>query len=144
MSYATADQITGEFADVTFSTTTKVTTTDITRFLAEADAEINTRLSSRYAVPITGTEALVLMGMIETWLVKHRVANIMAVKIPVTKAAQGGETDLRQQALDMLQAMVEGKMSLSDAPLASSSAGVKSYAADNDLEHTFQRGENQW
>jgi phage gp36-like protein len=144
MPYAESSHITAEFADVTFSASTKVSTDDITRFLAEADAEINTRLCNRYAVPITGTESLVLMRMIEIWLVKHRIMGILKVKTPIAKADQGGETDLRTQAIEMLKQLSDGELLLSDAPRATSEEGVKSYSADEEVDHVFQRGEDQW
>jgi hypothetical protein len=80
MSYADLSHIQSEFKDVTFDADSAVTDTEIARFLEEADAEIDMNLCGMYETPITGTTALVIVRMIEIWLVKDRVSEILLVK----------------------------------------------------------------
>jgi phage gp36-like protein len=143
MSYATQSHIEAEFKDVTFSTTTAVTPTDITRFLEEADAEIDSKLSLKYATPITGTNALIIVRLIEIWLVKSRVSEILRVKTGRPESDQEGG-DPGERARQWLTDLVSEKMRLTDGTRASSYDGVRSYALENSLEHVFDKDIDQW
>jgi phage gp36-like protein len=145
MAYATSTEVVGEFKDLTVAASgTNISDADMARFLADADAEINSRLSVKYTTPITGTEALVLMRMIECWMVKHRIEKILEVKTGRPVDSQEGGKSLRQQALDLIKAIVEGNVKLTDATLASTGDGVGSYTSENGTEHIFDRDTVQW
>jgi phage gp36-like protein len=147
MSYAASADVVGEFKDLTVASSgTAISTDDMTRFLAEADAEINSRLSVKYTTPITGTESLLLMRQIAVWLVKDRIERITEVKTGRPVDAQKGQTptSLRSQALELLKSICEGKIKLTDATLASTGDGVGSYSSENGTEHIFDRDTQQW
>jgi phage gp36-like protein len=145
MAYATEAEIESEFKNLTIDTGTAITTATVATYLAQADAEINSRLGVKYETPITGTESLVLIKMIEIWLVKDRVQKAMKVKTGIEKSSQDlGDADYRKQALDLLADLASGKVALSDATLKDSSGGVKSYASSNSVENIFKVGVTQW
>lgn len=145
--YATTAEVQEEFKAIDFtSSTTAVTTTEIDRFLLEAQAEIHTYLATRYTIPITGTEALVVMRTISIWLVKSRIVMIMRQKQVDVKGDQDvGPVSLRKQAIDWLKMLASGKMVLSDAPvIATNHGGMDSYLAGKDFCYDFDRDKRQW
>lgn len=144
MSYATQAEVLTEFKDFVPTSSTAISTTDIDAMIAEAEAEINSRLCVKYTTPITGTEALLIARMVEKWLVKFRIEYILQVKTGREPDKQEGGKSLRQMALDILDALVKGTMKLSDATLASSADGVKSYSSANDTQHVFDKSAKQW
>ncbi len=144
MGYASQSDCTGEFKDLTITADSAITTADILGFIEDADAEINSRLSTKYLTPITGTEALLVMKMIEVWLVKHRIMDITTVKTGVSTTSQVGIKSYRQMALDLMDGLVSGKSKLTDATLASANDGVKSYSSTNSIENIFDITTNQW
>ena len=145
MGYATSAQCTGEFKDLTVGASTAISSTDVTGFIADADAEINTILSVKYQTPITGTEALIVMKMVEVWLVKQRIQDILSVKSGVPAAEQGADgKGYRQMALELLKKLTNGTAKLTDATLATSADGVKSYTSQEDTANVFDVSINQW
>lgn len=144
MSYAALSDVQAEFPHITFNSTTKVKDVDVTRFCDEADAEIDSKLYARYQTPITGTQSIVLMRMLEIWIVKDRIQALLQVKSPDPKTDQGGQMGLRDRAMKKLDALASGAESLTDAPVRNPSNGVKSYTNDNEIDHVFQQGVTQW
>ncbi len=152
MSYATIAKVEGEFKNVTFTSKdavlpllpTAVTIEDVTQWLADADAEINSRLSVKYQTPITGTEALTVMCMLAIWLVKDRILGVMEVKGVTPATSQIAPKSNRQKALDALNDLVSGKMKLTDATPATTADGVRSYMSDNVIQNVFDRTIEQW
>lgn len=144
MAYATRAQIEGEFKGITFSATTPVTDSDVDRFIAEADAEIDAMLCQRYEVPITGATSALLVRTISIKIVADRVRGVLAVKTGETKTQQAGGKSDSEIARTMLKDIVAGKMKLPDASLASSADGIQSYVANESFEPTFSRDEVQW
>jgi phage gp36-like protein len=144
MAYATQAQVLAEFKDLTVGASTPISTSDIAAFIADADAEINSRLSVKYTTPITGSESLIMMKMISVWLIKHRINEILAVKTGTSQTSQEGSKSYRQMAMDLLNDLASGKAKLTDATLATSADGVKSYTYTNSIEHVFDLEIDQW
>ena len=149
MAYATVAQVASEFKSITFSSTTLVTDTEVTRFIAEADAEINAYIGSKYETPIDETEhpnSFILVRQISIWLVADRVREVMQMKNLTPEEIEQGvrPPSSRKAALDLLKKIQKGEINLSDADLVNTDAGVKSFAVDNNLEHTFKRNVDQW
>jgi len=136
--------VTKEFKNITFSATSSVTSDDVTEFISQADAFINSQLANKFTVPVTGTEALKIVKRLSIWLVTGRIKAILKVKTGQDIGDQGAETDLIKMAKDELKELSKGKSSLIDAPLISSADGVKSFAVDEGLEFTFKKGVDQW
>ena len=143
MAYASTSDVTNEFKSLTLNDAS-VSSAKVTEWLAQADAYINAKLGLRYVVPITGTAALIIVKQIETWLVAGRVKDVLEVQSGSTKADQGTRGDLGKKAEAMLSEIVAGKMKLTDATLATSADGVRSFNVDESEEHTFKKGEDQW
>lgn len=149
MSYATEDQIKSEFKSITFSATSKVTSAEVTRFLEEADATIDSYVGTIYTVPVTAERALVVLRGIEIDIVSTRVAKILRIKT----AMKG---DIKQEILDgssmkfamaRLKDIQAGRATLLDADLISSGAGVNSFIEDdntNDYSPEFDVEKVQW
>ncbi len=144
MSYTSSTLVGQEFKDITFGAGTAISTTKLAQYITDADAEIDSRLGVKYTVPITGTQALAMCGMIATWIVKHRVLDVIKVKTGEDKTSQGNVKTYRQQALDMLNDIASGKVILKDATLATAADGVRSYTNDHSTENVFQSGVDQW
>lgn len=145
MSYATTDQVQSEFKDVDFADAdAAITTTEVDRFLEEADAEIDINLSAVYQTPITGTQALVVVRMIAIWLTKSRVAEILRVKTGRPESDQDGEGGTAERARTMLRDLATGKLQLTDAVSSTSGGGVRSYTAENSIENVFDTTKQQW
>lgn len=148
MSYATTSDIQGEFKNITFSGSTAVTSTQVSGFLTDADAMINARLAPKYQVPITGSNSLVIVKLIAIKLVKHRILEIIKVKTGKTSEDQDsqGKKTLEEQAFDLINDIVKDKLLLTDATLATTADGVRSYSNDNadSIPYVFQRGSKQW
>ena len=147
MAYCTQAQVESEFADITFSSTTKVTDTDVARFIAETDALIDGRLGLKYQVPIVGASSLVIVRMIAIAIVAARVRKILEIQnsTPGTsQQVQGKDQFDPWKALDQI---VKGELKLSDSSLASTEDGIASYVAENSdtvEPHVMKLGQDQW
>ena len=147
MAYVVSADIEAEFkGGATFGASTAVTTTNITEFISQEEAVLNGKLAKRYAVPITGTEALKIAKRITTGLVKARILDILAVKTGDPKLDQSmGGGALRRAMNDLTDMIVEGKIKLTDGTPAESDEGVDDYiSTDDDIEMKFDRETDQW
>jgi hypothetical protein len=149
MAYSTNSEISGEFKGITFSSTTTPNTTDIDRFITEADAEINARVGMKYSVPITlgaSPIAFAILRQISVQLVAGRMKRILEVKqtSPDLAKQDGQSKDIAKIARDMLKEIVLGTLPLPDATLLSSGDGVSSSNVSAGREHFFSMDEDQW
>lgn len=145
MAYSVLTDIESEFKDVTFSSTTAVTDDDIDGFIDQADAFIDSSISSRYEVPVTGSSSLLVLKTISILLVKARVLSILSVKTPQDKTKQDPDgPTLRQQALDMLKAIKNGSLLLTDAVLTSTDGGLTSFLINEDITYTYPVDQDVW
>lgn len=143
MAYCTSAQVTAEFRSITISSSGIVTSSVMSDFIAASDAEINSRLSVKYTVPITGTEALIVCQMISVWLVKDRILKLSQLK-GVAPTDQGEEMDYRTKALKLLDDLAMGKATLTDATLATSYDGVRSKNSEDEVDNHFDLSVAQW
>ena len=149
MSYAIEEQIKSEFKSVTFGATSKVTSTEVTRFLEEADALIDSYIGTIYQVPVTASRALVVLRNIEIDIVSTRIAKILRIKTAM-------KVDVKQEILDgsslrlaisRLKDIQAGRSTLLDADLISSGAGINSFIEDdntNSYSPDFDVERQQW
>lgn len=149
MAYSTNAQVASEFKDITFGGSTPLTDTEVDRFIEEADAFINAKISKRYSTSITEVGnpiSFAILRNISIWLVAERVREIMQVKgISVEQLKQGARVPAgRKEAMKMLEEIAGGKLDLSDATLADSDDRIASFNVDNDIEHSFKRNVEQW
>lgn len=144
MAYCVLAQVIAEFKDVNISVTTPVTVADVNRFIEEADACIDSSLSQRYTVPVTGAQSLIVVRNLSIMIVAQRIKDILKVKTGKEDANQDGRGNLRGLAEKKLKAIVDRAINLTDATEKSAGAGVKSYTSSNDVPHIFERGTDQW
>jgi hypothetical protein len=142
MAYSLNTDVTNEFK--TIDTSGLVTTTKIDGWIAQADAYIDSRIGLVYEVPVTGVSSLLILKQISIWLVAQRIADIMETKSIVPKGNQLIPKNLERKAEKKIQMIVDRELLLSDATLASSHNGVKSYTNDNPVTRTFDVTKDQW
>lgn len=146
MAYATFGDVASEYKDIAFTSTTKVTDTEVSEFITQTENRINAEISNRYSVPVaSGTMAASILKTISIWLVKCRINSILSVKSPVdsTKQEPDGKT-ICEKAEDMLKAIVLGTLGLPDAEASGLTGGMESFLMNEDVEYQFQRDENAW
>lgn len=144
MAYAVADDIQSEFKDIVFSSSTKVTTAEVTEFIAQTDAIIDGKVGLRYVTPVVGASSLLILKYICIQIVVDRIKTMMEVKSASEELNQKPAPSPTRMAYKMLEDIANLKILLSDATALSSSSGVSSYDADNCIEPTFRTGEDQW
>lgn len=145
MAYATLAQVQSEFKNLSIGASTPITTTEAERFIEESDALIDSYLSRRYEVPITGSNSLKVVREISIMLTAHRIKEILRVKTGDSKADQDGRgNSLHSRAMNLLKDIVKRKLNLTDATAATADDGVSSYVSSNDVPFIFERGTDQW
>lgn len=146
MSYSEVEDIQAEFKSIKFDEDdSAVSTSSVENFIAQADAEIDARISSLYVVPVTaGPSALLLLKQLSTWLVAQRVKDIVEVKNVRAETDQDVKIDTAVRARKMLNDIALGDIKLIGATLSNSAAGVKSYVSANNISRTFKKDETQW
>lgn len=144
MSYSDVADIQAEFRSIKINDDSAVTEESVESFIAQADAEIDSMIGTRYAVPVSGESALLVLKQISVWLVARRVKDVLEIKNVRPEVDQDIKTDTRSMALSMLNKIVNGEMNLIGATLANSVQGVKSGVSANNIERTFKRNTDQW
>jgi hypothetical protein len=146
MAYATSDEVAAEFKAITFSSTSAVTTTDLARFIVEAEAEMDARLSLKYQVPVSAAGSLPILRTISIAMVHRRIWKIIKTKSNTPENNQGNAQVYEMSPERKLQDIVDGKLPLPGATLATSADGVRSYTSENSatVERTFKVDEDQW
>lgn len=146
MAYSDIDSVKAEFKSITFTgSDAAVTEDDVTEFITQADAEIDSRISTRYQVPVTaGASALSLLKQLSIWLVAARIKEITEVKDVREEVNQDVKSDTSARARKMLEQIAKGEINLIGATLASSDDGVKSYVSANNIERVFKKDSDQW
>lgn len=143
MAYCTVEDIEKRFLSIDFTTTTSVTTSDVEAFIELNTAEIDGRLDGIYSVPITGTKSLKIVQKICEFLTIADVHEILDQKNKREKGDISVADGYREKAEQMLEAIEQGSMSLSDAESLASS-GFVNYNVDNAIEFTFKKGVRHW
>lgn len=152
MAYVAVSDISSEFKDISFTSSTPVTDTEVDEFISQEEAVVNAWVGKRYTVPVTladNPESFKVLKKIATMLVVHRVREIMQVKNiefeDVQQVTRAGS--LWKDAMAMLKQIAQCDpcdLPLPDATLTTTHAGVKAFSVDNSLEFEYKRGEDQW
>jgi phage gp36-like protein len=147
MAYCTLDDVQAEFKNTTFSGSTLVTDENVTAFIVQADAVINSYVGKRYETPVPETaDGFQILKMISSGIVAERVRAILEVKQVTNK---DGEQNVRRGlSLNFLMGMLKdistGKLLLDGALSASNSTGIYSENSKNYIEPEFKKGSTQW
>ncbi len=147
MAYSTSTEVTSDFKNITFSTTTMVTTADVDQFIVEADALINSYIGMRYSTPVAAdASTLALLKLFSRTLVADRIKKIMEVKQTTNTTAN---QDVRgaystRDVMSQLKQIQNGDLKLSGATLNATGGGIFSNNVANAVEPVFKKGCKQW
>lgn len=145
MAYCTEAQVQAEFKQLDISSSTAIKSAQVAEFIAEADAEINAIIGTRYTVPVTSGDALVLCRLMSRAIVSDRVAGVLQIKSGQAKADQDARKPMtRADALKLAERIAKGEIAFAGAIPISGDDGVKAFVSGTDVERTFKRGETQW
>lgn len=113
MAYTTVDNVKSMFRGISIEPTTDdeqtdtaVTTEDVERFIDEVDAEINGLLYEYYETPITGTNALLIVGRISTYKVAHIIKTILESTEQTSDKAAEVQTNLEKKANQLIDQII--------------------------------------
>lgn len=162
MAYTSVAKVKTMFRDINIAaatgdpeTETAVTTETVDELIAEHDAFIDAKLYDYYTVPITGANALVIVGRISKLFVAHDIKNILESTEAISDRDQVVQTNLRKQAMELLDNImpkwdsaccewVEPIVQLSDAPRKAVSPKSDNVFASNSGTATIKKGGNNW
>lgn len=145
MAYCAFADIQKDFPGVNF-TTGRVTSAEIADFITDADALINSYLSARYSVPVTGTESVKVLKYYSRTLVSDKVKAILEVKQASNAGAnQNVRSGLStKDVIKLLEELRDGTAQLSDADLLLANGGINSFNVKKSIEPEFKKSEKQW
>lgn len=147
MAYCTVAEVESDFKNLDFKTNTLVTSADVTQFITEADALINSYVGMKYEVPVAGgSGALGLLKLFSRTLVADRVKKILEVKQVQNTAAN---QDVRgaystRDVIKALEQIKKGELSLEGASPLVSGGGFYSNNYANGVDPVFKKDERQW
>ena len=147
MAYCTSLNVQADFKNMTFTASTLVTSDDVTQFIVEADALINSFIGMKYETPVTaGTSALELLKLFSRTIVADRIKKIIEVKQSTSSSAN---QDVRgaystRDVMKMLMQIKDGDLKLSGATPLVSNGGFYSKNYLEDILPVFEKDEKQW
>ena len=141
MSYSIYTDVQSEFKNIIFNASSSVTDTEVTEFISQEDAYIDSKLGKIYEIPITGTESLKVVKKISIMLVAGRIWKIIE-KTGIDEESKG--TVLIKKAEDMLDAILAEKIILEDATKVGFAAKFKSYNYTNEISAVVKKDTVQW
>lgn len=148
MPYCTNDDVIAEFKSLDLTSSSSILTEDkVDEFISQAGGEMDARFASKFVVPITATASLEVLKQICVWLVVDRCQKILDLKIPFpSKEGQAPRPARgpRQDALDLIDAIMDNKMQLIGATLVSSNGGISSRNVSHNQRHQFHKNREQW
>jgi phage gp36-like protein len=145
--YTSATEIQGDFKDLTFTATSNVKDSDVTGFIVEADALINSYVGARYSVPVTSGDGLNLLKLCSRSLVSARIKKIMEVKQDKGQDANQNVVGVLLSPTAVMKILADirdDKINLDGGTLLVSGNGFYSYNAKNDIQPVIKKDEKQW
>lgn len=148
MAYCTYSEVEADFKDMTFTTTSNVKQADVTQFIAEADALINSYVGSVYQVPVTDSgEGLTLLKLLSRSLVTSRVKKIMEVKQEKSTDANQNVVSVllsTDKVMKILKDIQDKNIVLDGATALVSGGGFYSANVANDVSPVMEKDTKQW
>lgn len=157
MAYTTIAKVQALFRNLQVDVDTAVTTDEVTEMISEVDAEIDAKLSDHYEVPITGTEALKIVGKIARLKVAHLIKTVLESTNELSDREQDVQTNLEKKADKMLKDIiptwdssarvwVEPTMQLTDATRKQKSprTGNLFGSSSSSTSATIKKGGDNW
>lgn len=148
MAYTTYEEIQTDFKDLTFDASEgNVIQSDVTQFIVESDALINSYVGQTYNVPVTTGDGLNLLKLLSRSLVTARIKKLLEVK-------QEKSTDSNQNILSVLltptavmkilENIRDKKVALDGATLNVATGSFYSSNVANDVTPTIKKDCKQW
>lgn len=152
MAYCSYGDVQADFKYIIFDpsagATTLITQEQVTKFIAEADAYINSQVGTRFVTPITGdTDSLALMSLFSRTLVSNRIRGILSVKQTTNADANQNVKSEGMSTKDVISALADikaGNTQLTGATLLLAGAGFYSNNQANGESPCFQKHRKQW
>lgn len=146
--YSIVADVQSEFKDITFGANGKVTSTEVTEFITQADEEINSYINNRYAIPVSSSIsplASKLVKQLSIWLVTDRISKILKVKSETEKVdQQQNPASLRTRAVKILERLRKADQDLVDGEQKNTTLGINSFTESNAIEPCFGKETDQW
>jgi len=144
MAYATMSDLTADFKEVTFDSTTAITDTDAQGFLDRSSEIIDGYIANKYEVPVvTGTKGMALLKEICLWLAKSKIMEELKIGAgPKGERSESVKT-IETRAYKALDELKKGIMTLQGSNKAYSPS-ASSFGTNTTTEATFKKDEKQW
>lgn len=143
--YVTATQVASEsrLGASGFTSSTNPSTTKAGEIIAEVEAEVDCVVAAKYTLPLVTAVNILVVRSIVLALCAARVRKILDTSLPAN-AEQSLFAVAEKDARARLKMILEGKLILHNESPATTGDGIRSYAAANDIEPTFERETKQW
>lgn len=144
--YCQLSDIQADFANsVSFDANSKVTDTDVNNLIASESIYIDSSIVAKYQVPVVEVDspkAFALLKRICVFRVSDRIRNILEIKTGNDDINQDVKGESRTPN-DDLKKIIDGKLRLIDALIASSDDGL-AYGVRDEAYAPFKLNEDQW
>lgn len=147
MAYTTYQEIEADFKDTTFSSTSNVKQADVTQFIVEADALINSYVGQRYVVPVVSGDGLNLLKFLARSIVTGRIKKILEVKQEKSTDANQNVVSVylsQSQVVKMLEQIRDDNIKLDGATALETSGGFFSKNYSEDVAPVIEKDTKQW
>ena len=149
MAYSTVDDIRSDFKDIVFNANSSVTEAEVSKFIDEETAFINSMICSRYQTPVVENDsptAFLVLKRICIFLVSDRVRHVLYTKTGRDASDQDtkGLRSLSRQPRRDLEAIRDGKSKLADAVKVADCIGFDTGTDRTCEDMTFDTTKQQW
>lgn len=147
MAYCTTSDIQSEFKTLELGSSTKVTTSEVSEWITQADNKIDSRLSQIITTPVavaTSPNFFSICKRLSIYIVAERVKRVLNIKTGDDKTSKEKEVNLEVQAIEELDKIISERNLLDAVRVTSNSYGISDYNATNDITPTFDATEDQW
>jgi len=143
--YCNEADVKAEFKSLVIDANTAVSTTDVASFIIQTNALIDSYVSKRYVLPITG-DGLEVLKLIAISMIAERIRGIMEVKQPSSKDAVQSVRRMydAKTIMQMLKDIVSGDLTLIGATPLESGGGLYSENAATGVKPFFRKDRTQW
>ena len=143
MAYSTVSDVQSLVKWITFGSSSKVTSTEVTDFhIVNADAYIDAKLGAKYVVPITDSDDIKILNFISARLAACKVAEILVLqtsgRLPeiVSKWCKDAEKRLND--------ILDFDILLPNSTKHDSTRGLWSYTAHGDADNDYAETDPVW
>lgn len=147
MAYCTVPEVASDFKNITFNANSTVTEDEVSSFIDQESAFIDSMICSVYVVPVTGTQALLLLKKIAIALVADRVRHVLYTKTGQDNKDQDtkGLKSLSRDPRGDLKKIQDGTLKLGDAVELTSNIGFDTGTDVPGCDHrVFDVTRQQW